>query len=293
MDVLTVKTATDRRLLRDVVGVLPAGGQATRIAPLPCSKELYPVGFGAVETDGEARPKVVSHYLLEKMRFAGIIKAYFVLRPGKWDIPAYFGDGSRLNMHLAYLTLGYPFGVPFTVDQAYPFVRDVRVAFGFPDILLHAEDAFEKLLARHSESGADLTLGLTPVDQSPRFDKVDVDQNGAVREIHLELSDTRFRYGWAIAVWNPEFTEFLHEYVQDRISTAAEGPELSAGHAIKTALHAGLRMHALPVDVEPYLDIGTPEGLAKVVRRFAGQEVNFAEDRLPKLRPRRMRRSVS
>jgi glucose-1-phosphate thymidylyltransferase len=283
MDAAIAKTSPNRHLERNVVGLLPAGGHATRIAPLPCSKELYPIGFRPEEASGEARPKVVSHYLLEKMRFAGITKAYFVLRPGKWDIPAYFGDGSMLNMHLAYLILGCPFGVPFTLDQAYPFVRDVRVAFGFPDILLHAEDVFEKLLARHSESGADLTLGLTPVDQSPRFDKVDVDRNGAVREIHLGLSDTRFRYGWAIAVWNPNFTEFLHEYVKDRVSTAAEGPELSAGHAIKTALHAGLRMHALSVDEEPYLDIGTPEGLAKAVRRFAGQELGFAEGRLPKL----------
>jgi glucose-1-phosphate thymidylyltransferase len=227
------------------------------------------------------------------MRFAGITKAYFVLRPGKWDIPAYFGDGSMLNMHLAYLTLGYPFGVPFTLDQAYPFVRDVRVAFGFPDILFHAQNAFEKLLAQHSEAGADLTLGLTPVDQSPRFDKVDSDENGTVREIHLGLSDSRFRYGWAIAVWNPEFTEFLHEYVQSRVSTAAQGPELSAGHAIKTALHAGLRMHALPIDEEPYLDIGTPDGLAKAVRRLAGQDVSLAEGNFPKLTPQPIRRRVS
>ncbi len=257
---------------REVVGLIPAGGHATRISPLPCSKELYPIGFHSEEAGRERRPKVVSHYLLEKMRFAGILKAYIVLRPGKWDIPAYFGDGSMLNMHIAYLALGCPFGIPFTLDQAYPFVRDARVAFGFPDILFDAQDAFEKLLVRHSEIRADISLGLTPIDQSPRFDKVDFDENGAVREIHLGLSDSRLRYGWAIAVWNPTFTEFLHGYARDRATTAAGGPELSVGHAIKAALHAGLRVEALPVDEEPYLDIGTPEDLANAVRRFAGQE---------------------
>ena len=50
------------------------------------------------------------------------------------------------------------------------------------------------------------------------------------------------------------------------------GPELSAGHAIKAALHAGLRVEALPVDEEPYLDIGTPEDLAKAVRPSPGWE---------------------
>ena len=53
---------------KEVVGLIPAGGQATRLAPLPCSKELYPIGFRFAEADHSLRPKVVSHYLLEKMR---------------------------------------------------------------------------------------------------------------------------------------------------------------------------------------------------------------------------------
>lgn len=61
---------------QEVIGLLPAAGQATRIAPLPGSKELYPIGFRSVE-GGSLRPKVVCHYLLEKMRLAGIRKAYF------------------------------------------------------------------------------------------------------------------------------------------------------------------------------------------------------------------------
>ncbi len=60
----------------EVIGLLPAGGTATRIAPLPCSKELYPIGLHSVGQDGSLRPKVVSHYLLEKMRSANITKAY-------------------------------------------------------------------------------------------------------------------------------------------------------------------------------------------------------------------------
>ncbi len=29
----------------EVIGLIPAGGQAKRLSPLPCSKELYPIGF--------------------------------------------------------------------------------------------------------------------------------------------------------------------------------------------------------------------------------------------------------
>ena len=100
----------------DIVGLMPAGGQAMRIAPLPCSKELYPIGFRLIAEDGSLRPKVACHYLLEKMQLAGINKVYIILRDGKWDIPAYLGDGTMLDMHLSYLMMRLPFGVPYTIS---------------------------------------------------------------------------------------------------------------------------------------------------------------------------------
>ena len=111
----------------DVIGLMPAAGLSTRIGHLPCSKEVYPVGFQRVDKDGNLYPKVACHYLLEKMRFAGISKVYIVLRKGKWDIPSYLGDGAMLNMQLAYLMMRLPFGTPYTIDQAYPFVKDSLV----------------------------------------------------------------------------------------------------------------------------------------------------------------------
>ena len=37
--------SADLKTTDDIVGVIPAAGRGKRIAPLPCSKELYPVGF--------------------------------------------------------------------------------------------------------------------------------------------------------------------------------------------------------------------------------------------------------
>ena len=72
---------------REMVALIPAAGQATRLAPLPCSKEVYPVGSRAVNGHG-IRPKAVCEYLLEKMQVAGITKGYIIVREGKWDILA-------------------------------------------------------------------------------------------------------------------------------------------------------------------------------------------------------------
>ena len=76
------------------------------LAPLPFSKELYPIGWRRGADGNQQRPKVACHYLLEKMRRAEITKAYIVIREGKWDIPAYLRDGSMLDMHLGYFVVG-------------------------------------------------------------------------------------------------------------------------------------------------------------------------------------------
>lgn len=198
---------------RAVVGLVPAGGKASRLSPLPFSKELYPVGFRSVDESGAMRPKVVCHYLLERMSFAAITKAYMIIRKGKWDLPGYLMDGKMLNMHLAYLMMDLPFGVPYTLDQAYPFVRDDVVAFGFPDIIFQPNDAFVRLLARQTESDADMVLGLFTADHPHKVDMVDQEADGRICGIQIKPDCTDLHYTWLIAVWTPNFTHFMHEYV--------------------------------------------------------------------------------
>jgi len=257
--------------MREVVGVIPAGGHATRIAPLPCSKEVYPVGFRAMGK-GEVRPKVVCHYLLEKMRRAGIVKAYIILRDGKWDIPGYFGDGSLVDMHLAYLIRGLPFGPPYTVDQAYAFVQDAVVAFGFPDILFQPDDAFIRLLGRQASSGADVVLGMFPAEYPHRVDLVDRDEHGRVRRLVFNASQSELTYSWCIAVWTPRFTHFLHTFLSTGGGVAGTKSELTMGEAFQAAIEAQLHVEAFPVSDTPYLDIGTPGDLVRAVRRFATEQ---------------------
>jgi glucose-1-phosphate thymidylyltransferase len=259
-----------RRTLREdeVVGLIPAGGLATRIAPLPVSKEIYPIGFRQSEGGHGTRPKVVCHYLLEKMRQAGITRAYIVLREGKWDIPAYLRDGVLVNMHLAYMMLGLPFGTPYTLDQAYPFIQHSTVAFGFPDIVFQADDAFGQLLIRKSHSKASVILGLFPAEEPQRLDMVDLDNNGAVREILTKPAHTHLSHSWCIAVWTPVFSRFLHEYVAAHKETAAMKAEVSVGQVIQMGIESGIKVEGIAVSDRPYLDIGTAEDLALAVREY-------------------------
>ncbi|MCU0523299.1 MAG: sugar phosphate nucleotidyltransferase [Elainella sp. Prado103] len=261
----------------EVIALLPAGGQATRLSPLPMSKELYPIGFhpeqrceqianpdlsGQSRSETALKPKVVAHYLLEKMRLAGITKAIWVLRPGKWDIPAYFGDGTMLNMHFAYMTVHVPYGVPYTLDQAYPFVQRSIVALGFPDILFEPAAAYQQVLNRLRQRQADVVLGLFPTQQTWKAGMVSIDSSGRVQQIIEKPQQSDLKYMWAIAVWTPRFTQFLHEFLQQHQPTT----ELPIGDVIQAGIAAGLDVQAECFPEGRYLDVGTPDDLRQAIR---------------------------
>ncbi|GHA80256.1 nucleotidyltransferase family protein [Pontibacter akesuensis] len=251
----------------DIVGLIPAAGQGSRLAPIPCSKELFPVGFAAHPEHGAPHPKVVSQYLLEHMQRAGAAQVYFILRKGKWDIPDYFGDGSQLGLQLGYLIMQRPYGTPYSLDQSYGFVQGKQVVFGFPDILFTPEDAFAQLLQQQSETQADVVLGCFKVTDPSKWDVVDLAENGQVKHIIRKPAHSALIYGWAIACWGPRFTEFMHLYLQqEEAELYASGRELSVGEVVQAAIKEGLLVQSLCFDSGSCLDVGTPEDLRKAIK---------------------------
>ena len=255
---------------RPIVGVIPAAGRATRLAPLPCSKELLPVGVHAEPAALRGRPKVVSHYLLERMRDAGASRVFFVLRSGKFDIADYHGDGSALGLNLAYLVVGEPWGPPFSIAQAAPFVGEATVLAGFPDILVEPRDAFTRAVARLDACGAEVVLGVYPLSRHDPIDLVERLPDGRVtrlvpKEDRPERGDHDL--GYLFAAWTPTFTRFLVSTTSALSAQARSGlhgpaPEWPLGSVIALALQAGLAVDSVLVDDGAFLDIGSPTGWA-------------------------------
>lgn len=262
----------------EVVGVVPAAGRSRRLGPLPCSKELFPIGFTAADKSRHSGPKVISQYLLESFRLAGIEKAYVVIREGKWDIPQYFADGRSLAMDLAYVVIRDSSGPPDSVNRAYPFVAGKTVAFGFPDILLQPPDIFNRLLHHAKQRSCDLVLGLLPAHDCRAMDMVEADQRGRVRALWLKPRRTSLRYAWVCAIWGPTFTEFLHDALppgggvgrligSGNRKIDAQG-DVPVGAVIQAAVRQGLSVESVTFPRGSYLDIGTPADLRKAVRTY-------------------------
>ena len=242
-----------------------------RIAPLPCSKEIYPIGLKKKSGNG-MRSKAVCEYLLESMKVAGVRNVFIVIRKDKSDIPAYLGDGFEFGLNLAYLIMRNPNGTPYTLDQAYHFIKNDNIAFGFADIIFQPEDAYDRLISHQKTSGADIVLGVFPADNPSLMDMVDLDRSGRVLSIEIKPNKTNLQYTWLIAVWTPVFTQFMHEYLMssdDQVIEVGSAKEMYVGDVIQTAIDKGLYVESVIFPDSSYIDIGTPDNLEKARQKFS------------------------
>lgn len=260
---------------KEVIGLIPAAGWAARISPLPCSKEIFPIGY---EQGGDAvpgRPKAVCEYLLAPMRRCGVKKAYLSLRRGKWDIPSYLGSGRDLDMQLAYVITDLPHGVPYTLDSAFPFVQGKRIVFGFPDTVFQPEDAFVRLVDKQRSTAADMVLGLFPATNPSKVDMVVLDDDRRIADLQIKPFRTDLTFTWIIAVWEDRFTRFLHDFVRDHQTALTrpagadpqtESAEIHLGNVIQAALRDGLKVENVLFEQGSFIDIGTIEDMMRATQ---------------------------
>lgn len=259
----------------EVIGLIPAAGVASRLATMPCSKEVYPLGYRAGRSGEDKRLMVAGDFVLQRMRIAGIKKAFFVIRKGKWDIPGYFGNGESVGLHVAYLMMRLPYGSPYTLDQAWPFVQGRRIALGFPDVIFEPANAYVHLLAHQWKSGADIVLGLFPTEQPHKMDMVETDISGNVQRIEIKPQETSLTYSWMTAVWNFNFTCFMHTYLAQRgqsktgYSTLKDDKESYVGEVIQAAIENGLKVESEIFPFGRCVDLGTPEDLSRAISDFS------------------------
>lgn len=255
----------------ELIGVIPAAGEARRLGLMPCSKEVLPLRVRKQE-GMESGFEVMADGLLDCYRKAGIRKVFFVLRKGKWDIPSFFGNGASRDMNFAYLLMQYPFGVPFSLREAMPFVEDHYVALGFPDILIRPADCFAWLHDKIRQDGLDVVLGLFRVSHAEKWDMVELDESGNLRDIRIKDKNSPLNYAWATAVWGPGFSRYLMEQTSGIIRDGGKGivelengsaRELYPGDLFLRGMTDGLKIGCLAFDDGHCIDLGTPEDLSQ------------------------------
>jgi hypothetical protein len=222
---------------------------------------------------------------LQALARAGIQEVVVILRPEKEDIPRLLGSGAAWGLQVDYVETGPTRGPVETLDRAYDRVRGGLVALALPDLLMTCPDPYTPLLGALGAPGnVDGVLGVFPATPVQPADPVRFagdpprlrphpsgggSGNGPVPRPVVEIMPKRpgaahdaNAWCWGMAVWSPRITEFIHREVA-RGKGLDWGGDWGLGGVFNRALKAGLTWAGVAVSSDPFLDIGTPEGLAR------------------------------
>ena len=245
-----------------LIGLIPAAGQATRMGDLPFSKELLPLADKSdLPRDPGSDPAVAIDFALATLSEAGVSETCIVIAPGKWDIPAHTGDGSRSGQAIAYVLAEASPSVPASLDKAWVLTRDRQVVLLFPDIVFTPRNALQSIVAECHTSDADLLLALVPASSGEKIDIVAVSGDGLVQKVTPKPGKEYSGWTWVAATWNPEFSAFLHSMARNVSDTVER--EMYVADVINAAIRAGLCVRALNFPDGVSYDLGTPDELRK------------------------------
>lgn len=250
----------------DFIGLIPAAGVARRLGPLKQSKEILSVHFAA-EASGDAdKGKPACHNLLEGLKSAGVAKAIMVLRVGKSDISETLAKNPVPGIEIAFLLMNESAGVPWTLDRAYDLVRGSNVLMGFPDILIRPSSFYRKIVDAFQARRSDVVLGIMHAADPRKVDIVELSDDERVTRIIPKPRKPETATAWIAAAWRPTFTEYLHRTLVEYPTSGISERELYLGNIFASAI-GDLEISAVVCSEGNFIDIGTPEDLARVVAK--------------------------
>jgi glucose-1-phosphate thymidylyltransferase len=214
-----------------LVGVIPAAGSATRLGPLPSSKEVLPVG---------ERP--VMDYLVERMRAVGCDEIRVVTRADKADVV----DRAK-ELGLRVVLADPPTASESVASGLDGLTGDDVVLLGFPDSIWEPADGFLRLLdALDGECAA--VLGLFRTADLERSDVVSLDEDGVVTAVDIKPQRPESEWIWGCAAVRAT-----------ALADVASAGELGRhfGSLARRGLVRGVRLS------DRWVDVGTRAGLSR------------------------------
>ena len=158
--------------------IVLVGGQGTRLRPLTLSapKPMLPT----------AGVPFLAH-LLSRIGAAGVTHVVLSTSYRPEVFSDHFGTGEALSLELEYVTEEVPLGTGGGIRNVADRIRSDDVLVFNGDVLSGVD--LHKLVAVHSDGGADVTLHLTRVEDPTAFGSVPTDDTGRVLAF-LEKSPT-------------------------------------------------------------------------------------------------------
>ncbi len=260
------------------IGILPAAGRGSRLGPIPCSKEIMPLGFQSPNSkESNWYPVTTIERHLHAFALANVARVGIIIGKTKWDIVRYLGNGERIGIPLGYFFQEKLNGMPFALDLMNSWVKDATILFSMPDTLITPLNTMARLVEYHEAKRADITLGLFQTNTPQKFGMVELDDAGTIVGFIDKPTQTKLRLMWGCATWSPKFTQFIHDYLEV-ISITHTHKEIVLSDLFSAALEAGYHFEPFQITDGHYHDIGTPESFQSAVYDLARQQVSDSYD---------------
>ncbi|MZD05256.1 NTP transferase domain-containing protein [Streptomyces sp. SID5785] len=228
--------------------ILLVGGKGTRLRPLTVNtpKPMVPAAGVPFLTHQLARAKAagVDHIVLATSYLAEVFEPYF-------------GDGSRLGLHLEYVTEAEPLGTGGAIRNVASRLRsgpDDPVLIFNGDILTGLD--IGALVHEHESTGADVSLHLSRVEDPRAFGLVPTDGTGRVTAF-LEKPQTPEE------IVTDQINAGAYVFRRSVIDTIPVGRPVSVEReTFPGLLSAGAHLQGM-VDSTYWLDLGTPQAFVR------------------------------
>ncbi|MEU1330438.1 NDP-sugar synthase [Streptomyces sp. NPDC005865] len=228
--------------------ILLVGGKGTRLRPLTVHtpKPMVPAAGVPFLTHQLARARAagVEHIVLATSYLAEVFEPYF-------------GDGSALGLHIEYVTETEPLGTGGALRNVASRLDsgpDEPVLIFNGDILTGLD--IRALVATHEESGADVSLHLSKVDDPRAYGLVPTDPTGRVTAF-LEKPQTPEE------IVTDQINAGAYVFRRSVIDTIPAGRPVSVEReTFPGLLAAGAHLQGM-VDSTYWLDLGTPQAFVR------------------------------
>ena len=244
----------------ELIGLIPAAGKGVRLG-LPYPKELYPV-----IRDNHYKP--ISQFVLNNLTTAGLKHVVFVINETKHQLIGYFGNGNRFGCNISYVVQDATNGegkstspgLAHALDSAYHLTKGKTVLFGMADTIMQPNDVLKKALEATTPED-DVMLVLFDTEHPEKFGMVRLNESAQILEIVDKPKKTDLKLMWGSIIWKPRFTDFLHEYVNEKgVGDFA--------NIMNDAIKQGFQFRGYHVADGVYIDLGTYEEIMEMDRRF-------------------------
>ena len=232
--------------------VILVGGKGTRLRPLTLSapKPMLPV----------AGLPFLTH-MLSRIRAAGITDVVLSTSFKASVFSEYYGDGSKLDLNLRYVTEDEPLGTGGGIRNVLDLLTAQDIVVFNGDVLSGTD--ISQVVATHQRTEADVTLHLVRVGDPRAYGSVPTDDNGRVTAFLEKTQDPP----------TDQINAGTYVFRRGVIGQIPAGREVSVEREVFPSLLAdGKRVQAY-VDNTYWRDMGTPEdfvrGSADLVRGIA------------------------